>query len=91
MAIKVRPLSAAQRTVIKELALCFIYTDIEQNVVSKSYEESTGKKYDPKHKDSFFNQFLANNPKAKQCWDSYTRAIKKEYTQQRKYFEEQKQ
>ena len=86
---QVRPLTPAQSTVIKELALCFVFANIEREVVAESYEKSSGKKYDPKHKESFFNQFLGRNPKTKQCWDSYLRAINKEFSNQRKYFKEQ--
>ncbi|MDN3377169.1 MULTISPECIES: hypothetical protein [unclassified Pseudoalteromonas] len=84
MAAKVKPLTTAQNTVIKELALTLVFSEIEQHVVKPSYEEATGKKYDSQHPESFTNTMLDSNPKAK----ALQAAIKKEHKRQHRLFKE---
>ncbi|WP_257325596.1 hypothetical protein [Pseudoalteromonas rhizosphaerae] len=88
MAAKVKPLTTAQKTVIKELALTLVFCEIEKHVVKPSYEEDTGKKYDSQHPESFTNTMLNANPKAKQVWHALQAAIKKEYKRQHRLFKE---
>ena len=89
MVAKVKPLTTAQNTVIKELALTLVFSEIEQHVVKPSYEEATGKKYDSQHPESFTNTMLDSNPKAKQVWHALQAAIKKEHKRQHRLFKEQ--
>lgn len=88
MVAKVKPLTTAQNTVIKELALALVFSEIEQQVVKPSYEEATGKKYNSQHPESFTNTMLNSNPKAKQVWHALQAAIKKEHKRQHRLFKE---
>jgi len=88
MVTKVKPLTTAQNTVIKELALTLVFSEIEQHVVKPSYEEATGKKYNSQHPESFTNKMLNGNPKAKQVWQALQAAIKKEHKRQHRLFKE---
>lgn len=90
MATKVKPLTTAQKTVIKELALTLVFRDIEQQVVKPSYEEATGKKYDSQHPESLTNKMLNANPKTKQVWQALQVAIKKEHKRQHRLCKEDK-
>ncbi|MBB1353521.1 hypothetical protein [Pseudoalteromonas sp. SR45-5] len=88
MAARVKPLTTAQKTAIKELALTLVFSEIEQHVVKPSYEEATGKKYDSQHPESFTNKMLDSNPKAKQVWQALQDAIKKEHKRQHRLYKE---
>ncbi|KZY40678.1 hypothetical protein A3733_05370 [Pseudoalteromonas shioyasakiensis] len=88
MAAKVKPLTTAQKTVIKELALTLVFSEIEQKVVKPAFE-TTGKKYDSQHPESFTNTMLNSNPKAKQVWHALQDAIKREHKRQHRFFLEQ--
>jgi len=88
MVAKVKPLTPAQRTVINELALTFVFTEIEKQIVVPMHEKSTGKKYNRKHPESFVNTMLSKNPKTKQIFTAFERAIRKERNRQIKLFEE---
>lgn len=89
MVAKVKPLTTAQNTVIKELALTLVFSEIEQQVVKPSYEEATGKKYNSEHPESFTNKMLNSNPKTKQVWQALQKAITNERKRQLKFGEEQ--
>lgn len=90
MVAKVKPLTTAQKTVIKELALTLVFSEMEQKVVKPTFEEKTGKKYDAQHPESFTNKMLSSNPKAKQVWHALQDAIKREHKRQHRFFEEDK-
>lgn len=87
MVAKVKPLTTAQKTVIKELALTLVFSEIEQKVIKPTYEK-TGKKYDSQHPESFTNTMLNSNPKAKQVWHALQDAIKREHKRQHRFMEQ---
>lgn len=65
---KKKPLSAAEREVIRKLATVLVCADLEANVVAKFYEEKLGKPYDLNAPDSYLNGFLASDPEYKRLW-----------------------
>ncbi|TMP70233.1 hypothetical protein CWB76_11430 [Pseudoalteromonas sp. S1609] len=89
MGAKVKPLTPAQRTVIKELALALVFSELETHVVKPKYEEATGKKYNPQHPESLTNTMLSQNPKTKQVWQALQKEITNERKRQLKFGEEQ--
>ncbi|HHT4028160.1 TPA: hypothetical protein ACTYYZ_002750 [Enterobacter hormaechei] len=68
MMAKMKPLSIAERKVIRKLATAFVCADAEINAVAKVYEEQTGKPYNRNAPDSYLNVFLNSDPECKRLW-----------------------
>ncbi|EKE3213114.1 hypothetical protein OUN72_002822 [Salmonella enterica subsp. enterica serovar Essen] len=65
---KLKPLSPAQRQVVKKLAAVMVCVELEVNVVASVAEKATGKPYDHAAPDSYLNTFLNKNPEYKRLW-----------------------
>lgn len=65
---KKKPLSSAEREVIRKLSTLLVCADLEANTIAKFYEEKLGKPYDRDAPDSYLNGFLASNPEYKRLW-----------------------
>lgn len=65
---KLKPLTAAEREVVRKLATVLVCADLEANMVAKFYEESTGKPYNRDAPDSYLNGFLSSEPAFKRLY-----------------------
>ncbi|MEG0099749.1 MAG: hypothetical protein RR818_01340 [Citrobacter sp.] len=63
-----KPLSKPEREIVRKLAAVLVCADLEVNMVSRFYEEKTGKPYNRDSPDSYLNQFLNNNPQYRRLW-----------------------
>lgn len=63
--MKKKPLSSAEREVIRKLATVLVSADLEANMIAKFYEEKLGKTYNRDAPDSYLNSFLSSDPEYK--------------------------
>ncbi|MEV9346626.1 Uncharacterised protein [Klebsiella pneumoniae] len=68
MMAKQKPLPAAARRTIRQLAAAFVCADIEANLMAKFVEEKTGKPYNRDAPDSYLNMFLNSDPETRRVW-----------------------
>ncbi|MBR7596909.1 hypothetical protein [Klebsiella oxytoca] len=64
-----RPLPAAARKAVRQIATAFVCAEVEAQVVAKLFEEEFGKPYDREAADSYLNSFLHSDPDTRRVWN----------------------
>lgn len=68
MARKLKPLSHGERAVVRQLAYCLVLADIEQNAIVRTYEQQTGKPWNPDAPDTPVKRALRSSPAYARLW-----------------------
>ncbi|HCZ9100909.1 TPA: hypothetical protein O4G09_004008 [Klebsiella michiganensis] len=64
-----KPLPAAARKAVRQIATAFVCAEVEAQVIAKLFEEETGKPYDHNASDSYLNIFLNADPDTRRVWN----------------------
>lgn len=75
MARKLKPLSRGERAVVRQLAYCLVLADIGQKAIACTYEQQTGKPWNPDSPDAPMKRFLRSSPACARLWKLLSKDI----------------